>query len=320
MSYQGYFAGTSYGAPPAPAPVCSDKGTPPLTPWVEFDSRRKTDCRTVAGVKNPELVIMKARSRARDMLEFTIDMLKQARAAACRGAGAGWPVIGDAAGVWLKHIGVCADDIRAWTDPSVRKLPNDPLTVAEVIRRLSNIRNLIAGEGLEYRCSAPTGCGPTTWAFVTLTIRIADGACIDSPVSPINLCRSFWIADIKNQMDPDPEKDRKIKQWMQEEFQAQTIIHEAAHLYYCIRGDPPRSTSGGTECVAQFVAATNGAPLDERFTKFCVESKSCKAVPLASAAVHGFAGLDGPVRSVTVGISFNPNNAVVPKNRRTPLR
>ena len=228
---------------------------------------------------------------------------------------------------WLKtRLSVCVDDIRVWTAGTFVNR-----SVAEVIRRLVRVRNLIASNHMRYVCGGlcdptdPTsGCGPTTWAFVCLPIPCPPG----SIPSIIHLCRAFWEPGIQ----PD---NTRVSRADQAEFQAQTIIHEAAHLYYCIDNDSVGRTIGVTECVAQFVAATNGGPIDCNFGRRCMRTTVCGAVPggapdpcppaaataPAGGAAVGFAG--APMFKV-VRTVFQPRNAIRlrgrPAVRRTAAR
>jgi hypothetical protein len=96
-------------------------------------------------------------ARAVAMLDNTIGELIRAREAACRGEPLGWPALGDVTACWLKYrLGVCIDDLSAWTKGTFRKSPAEPTSVAEIIRRLVKPRNLLASNQITYECDL--GC------------------------------------------------------------------------------------------------------------------------------------------------------------------
>jgi len=199
-------------------------------------------------------------ARAVAMLDNTIGELIRAREAACRGEPLGWPALGDVTACWLKYrLGVCIDDLSAWTKGPFRKSPAEPTSVAEIIRRLVKPRNLLASNQIVYECDS--GCPPNWNARVFATD--ASGVCLRTPARVIHLCTPFWR----------PEHAQ---------FREQTIIHEAVHLTHCAPGDEdtqPRASIGSPECLAQFVVATNGKKLDPDFVSRCVFTKRCGPVP-----------------------------------------
>jgi hypothetical protein len=195
-------------------------------------------------------------TRAVEMLDNTIGELVRAREAACRGEPLGWPNLGDVTACWLKYrLGVCIDDLSAWTKGAFRKSLTEPTPVAEVVRRLVVPRNLLASNQITYECE--TTC--VTNAFVV--VRNAAGDCIRTPDRIIHLCPPFWSH-------------------AHAEFREQTIIHEAVHLAHCApHGTTTRATGiGWPECLAQFVVATNGKRLDPGQSRRCGFTKRCGAV------------------------------------------
>jgi hypothetical protein len=98
------------------------------------------------------------------------------------------------------------------------------------------------------------------------------------------------------------------------EFQAQTIIHEASHLTHCTE-DKTGRTIGVAECLAQFVAATNGSPLDPRFTDRCSASNRCAPAVATKPSVSPRFGAVGNRPPQIRGVIFRPQDAVFPKAR-----
>jgi len=197
-------------------------------------------------------------ARAVGMFDNTIGELVRAREAACRGEPLGWPALGDVTACWLKYrLGVCIDDLSAWTKGAFRKSETEPTPVAEIIRRLAVPRNLLATNQITYVCEAACDAGLN--AFVVVTN--AAGDCIRTPDRVIHLCPPFW----SNAHAP---------------FREQTIIHEAVHLTHCApHGTTERATGiGWPECLAQFVVATNGKRLDPGQRRRCGFTKRCGPV------------------------------------------
>jgi hypothetical protein len=297
MSYQGYLAGTTYGEAPATPRVCNARGIPASTSTTAVTPNRMA-CAHVTGVADPGTVITAAVARAVEMLDNTIGELINARNAVCRGEPPAWPLIGDITADWLKNrLGVCIDDVRAWTAGTFVNR-----SVAEVIRRLTRVRNLIASNSIRYTCNDP-GCAPDFWAFVMI-----DPTCATTNPTVIRLCSQFW-ARVEGVTPGDHA-----------EFQAQTIIHEASHLYHCTIDPKPGSRVAGSgigvaECLAQFVAATNGSPIDPNFAAVCATTHWCNAAAAAAhPAIHGFgaAPSSGLIKVATV---FRPRNAIRLKGR-----
>lgn len=197
-------------------------------------------------------------ARAVEMFDNTIGELVRAREAACRGEPLGWPALGDVTACWLKYrLGVCIDDLSAWTAGAFRKSLTEPTPVAEVIRRLVVPRNLLASNEITYICE--TTCDAGTNAFTV--VRNDAGECIRTPDRIIHLCPPFW-------------SDAHA------EFREQTIIHEAVHLTHCApHGNVERATGiGWPECLAQFVVATNGQRLDPGQRRRCGFTARCGAI------------------------------------------
>jgi hypothetical protein len=198
-------------------------------------------------------------ARAVEMMDNTIGELVRAREGACRGEPLGWPAIGDLTACWLKYrLGVCIDDLSAWTKGAFRKSLTEPTSVAEVIRRLVVPRNLLASNQITYVCEATCDAGVN--AFVR--VRNAAGQCIRTPDRIIHLCPPFW----------DPAHAP---------FREQTIIHEAVHLTHCApHGTTERAIGiGWPECLAQFVVATNAKRLDPGQRRRCGFTKRCGDIP-----------------------------------------
>jgi hypothetical protein len=280
--------------------VCDNRQIPSRETIRPFTSNKvfgQCAKRGVFGVTDPAGVISTAVARAVEMLDNTTSELLSARAAVCAGEAPAWPVLGDITADWLRNrLGVCIDDIRVWTAGTLVNR-----SVAEVIRRLMRVRNLIASNVITYVCNGPL-CAQGDWAYVLI-----DPTCQRTEPTVVRLCRNFWVP--ASGVDP---KDHA-------EFQAQTIIHEASHLYHCT-ADARGSTIGVAECLAQFVAATNGSPLDPNFATRCAVTNRC--APAAGAGVSGISGF-GATRAGSVRIvrtSFRPQNAVRLKGRQAARR
>jgi hypothetical protein len=193
--------------------------------------------------------------RAVDMLDNTIDELTAARDSVCAG-GPVPPKLRFITACWLKHrLSVCIDNVSVWTKGTFVSG-----TVAEVIRRLVMPRNLIASNQIRYEC-VPTCKTPSTVAQVNVA---PSGVCIPNPEKIIRLCPPFWT-------------DAHAK------FRELTIIHEAVHLTHCAAAEDEgtRVTIGSPECLAQFVAATNGKPQDPAFRLRCGFTNKCGPIPKA---------------------------------------
>jgi len=287
---------------PPPPRVCNNRSIPTRGPIRPFTPNRLSCASVVFGVADPIGVMRAAVGRALQMLDNTIGELVNARSRVCQGETPAWPLLGDITLCWLRNgLSVNIDDIRVWTAGTFVNR-----SVAEVIRRLVRIRNLIASNGMRYVCGGrcdpanpASGCDVDTWAFVCLPDPCPAG----TVPAIVHLCRNFWVAaagvDAKDHA----------------EFQAQTIIHEASHLYYCITNDFRGRTIGVAECVAQFVAAANDSPLDPNFSGRCVGSARC--VPAGAAGPPGISGVGpvGPSSMRIVRTIFRPQDAIRLKGR-----
>jgi hypothetical protein len=295
-AYQGYLSEGNYGEP-QPAPRVCDNRRLPVREAVQALTARRVACtqQSAFGVTDPFGVLSKAVARAVEMLDNTIGELVNARNAVCAGATPAWPLLGDITLEWLRNrLGVCIDDIRVWTAGTFVNR-----SVAEVIRRLLRVRNLIASDSLRYSCSSPR-CEPAFWAFVI--VRDVAGNCLPgTPQMLIRLCRAFWVPALRADGTPVPPD-------VHAEFQAQTIIHETSHLTHCTE-DLRGHTIGVAECLAQFVAATNGSPIDPNFTARCSTTTRCGS---ALAGYQGIAGFSAaaPGSIQIVGTIFRPQNAI----------
>ena len=293
MAYPGYPAGARYGEPPLTPRACDNKVRIPaldtITPFTTKKLFGTCAKRSPFGISDPGKVIAAAVARAIEMLDNTIGELVNARSAVCAGQTPAWPLLGDVTLEWLRNrLGVCVDDIAVWTAGTLVNR-----SVAEVIRRLTRVRNLIASNAIMYVCHGPQ-CDSDDWAYVLI-----DPTCRRTEPTIIRLCRNFWIATV------DPK--------IHAEFQAQTILHEASHLYHCT-ADARGSSIGVAECLAQFVAATNGSPLDPRFEGRCAVTNRCG--PAAVAGQPRTAALGAATGAIRiVRTSFRPENAVRPKGR-----
>jgi len=193
------------------------------------------------GTTDPVGVLEALSQRAVQMLDNTIAEMSTIQKRVGAGEPPAWPVLNDIMAWSLKtRMLMPVNDPKAWTGSGT---PDNRRTAGLIIRWLSNIRKIIAGGQLWYTCLASSGCAPTTWAWVFCDKY------------RINLCRRFW----------HPKAGVDLKTHF--EFQAQTIIHEASHIYYCTedKGLGP----GAAECISQFVADANGSPIDADFVGRC---------------------------------------------------
>lgn len=295
MSRFGYNA---YGLVPPPPVTCDNRRLP-----VTGDINPLTAARTACGpnafqVADHFLVLTRAIVRAIQMLDQTIGQLVDARHKICTGATPAESGLPPVARDWMiNKLSVCIDDPRVWTAGTFVNR-----SVAEVIRRLVRVRNLIASNSLRYICGG-LFCDSSTWAYVFPTDE--NGDCLPgTPPLTVNLCRSFWVPG-RNPITREP-----VPAAVHFEFQAQTIIHEASHLTHCTE-DHPSVTIGAAECLSQFVAATNGSPLDPGFLRFCAQSSRCRPGNGVPAAVGGF-GAVPPISKKVRRLSFHPENAILP--------
>jgi Lysine-specific metallo-endopeptidase len=293
MSYQTSFEMEPYGEAPSPyVPRACDNRSLPVIGTVAAVTPNRVTCAkqpAVFGVNNPGPVVTSAVARAVEMVDNTIRELVNARQHVCAGEPPAWPLLGDITADWLKNrLGICIDDIHTWTAGTFVNR-----SVAEVIRRLVRVRNLIASNAIRYICS-DAGCSPGDWAFVFI-----DPTCKDTPPTVIRLCRAFWV------------KRADVTANDQAEFQAQTILHEASHLFHCTQ-DKRGASIGVAECLAQFVAATNGSPIDPHFAARCTHAQRCAGPP--PAAGLGFAA---PTTSSLIRLTtkFEPQKAIRLKGR-----
>jgi len=252
-----YLSEISYGEP---APPRNELGVPvkcdEIPKKYDLESRKALTRGNVECATREDAVriLSGVVKRAVNMLDNTIGELKRAREAACRGEPLGWPNLSDVAACWLKHrLGVCIDDLSAWT-----KGPFESRTVAEVIRRLVRPRSLLARNGIAYVCEASC-TSPSLYAWVRATNA---GMCLRNPDRIIHLCPPFWNSE-------------------HAPYREQTIIHEAVHLTHCAANEDEgrRVSIGAPECLAQFVAATNGKKLHPEFLGRCGLTKKCGPIP-----------------------------------------
>jgi Lysine-specific metallo-endopeptidase len=196
------------------------------------------------GTTDPVGVLEAVCQRAVAMLDNTIAELTRIRERVRAGEEPGSPLIGDRLG-WLLQTRMLmrVNESAAWTRTG-------PRTAGQIIRWLTNIRNTIANGSLSYTCLA-SDCDPhpTRWAF-TFPNRLI-----------IGLCRNFW------------RPKQGVDAATQLEFQAQTIIHEVAHIYYDLPIEVGRGP-GVAECISQFIADFNGSPIDPDFVGSCGPSAS----------------------------------------------
>jgi hypothetical protein len=227
------------------------------------------------------------------MLNNTITEVINGRNAVCQGFAPG-TVVRPLTLQWLNRLGVCVNDIRVWTAGTFVNR-----SVAEVIRRLVRVRNLIASNSLRYICGGEF-CGSETWAYVFPYDN--NGDCLPgTPPLEVHLCPRFFNPG------QDPLTHTRVPDAVHHEFQAQTIIHEASHLTHCTV-DKVGYTIGVAECLSMFVAVTNGSPLDPVFLSRCTTSR-CASIPAPAGGVAGL-GAAGPNSKRVARTVFHPERAV----------
>jgi hypothetical protein len=265
MRYAGYFG---YGGFGEPAPlVCNNARIPPLATIRPFTNNKifgTCQSRGVFGITDPGAVIRAAVTRALEMLDHTIGDLVNARTRVCAGEAPASVLDAVTLDFLRNRLSVCVDDIRVWTAGTFVNR-----SVAEVIRRLTRVRNLIASNVITYVCNGPE-CESGDWAYVLI-----DPTCQRTEPTIVRLCRLFWIPATG------------VSAADHAEFQAQVIIHEASHLYHCT-ADATGSTIGVAECMRQFVAANNGSPQDADFATRCPGSTRCAPAPGGVSGLSGY--------------------------------
>lgn len=235
------------------APACDDKDFPQPQTALSGISSVKIQC---PGHADAQKSLSSAVRDAVQMLDNTIAELTNARKAACQGKPLGWPLLNDITACWLQYrLGVCIEDRASWTAGTF-----ESGSVAEVIRRLVRPRDLLAGNEIRYICVAECKSDDTV---ASAPAGDKDGKCISgTPRREIHLCPPFWGLELAS-------------------FRAQVLIHEAAHLTHCDEHrKPPSGVSiGEPYCLAEFVVATNGKPVDPRSTGPCGFTSRCRTVP-----------------------------------------
>jgi V8-like Glu-specific endopeptidase len=240
--------------------ACNDAGLPQPKPGVSGVSAAKVQCPTHT---DAHTILNSAVTNAVHMLDNTIAELTNARRGACQGKPLGWPLLNDITACWLQYkLGVCIEDRALWIAGTF-----ESGSVAEVIRRLVRPRDLLAGNEILYVCKSE--CKREDVVAWSPAVD-KDGKCIaGTPKRTINLCPPFWST-------------------MQASFREQWIIHEAAHLTHCDEhGDPPFGVSiGEPYCLAEFVVATNGKPVNPGITKNCGYTPRCGPIPQDAIRRH----------------------------------
>lgn len=283
--------------PPSVLRTCPTKGIPPMDTVHPFTSNKVFGQCVKRGVfkeSDPAGVISRAVARAVKMLDHTIGELVNARTAICSGAE---PLLSEITLDWLRNrLGVCIGDVRVWTAG-----PFENRSVAEVIRRLMRVRNLIGSNLLRYVCAGPL-CESDWWAYV---FALDDkGECLPgTPSMLVRLCKNFWVPA------KDPITSKPTDAAVHAEFQAQTIIHEVSHLTHCNKIERG-STIAVPECLAQFVAATNGSPLDPLFGRSCATTTRCAGTGSAAPPAVAGLGAAGSDSKRIVKTVFHPEKAM----------
>ncbi len=210
----------------------------------------------VLGTTDPVGALEKIVQRAVEMLTNTIEELKRVQDRIVNHHDPiGWPLLNDDFALSLaKRMRIKVTDPKSWQG-------NGPGKVGLIIRWLTNIRNLLASGDLWYTCIAKDNCDEDTWAFV-FDNSDADNIKNHLNFFRIQFCPRFWKPGICK------KTNRKYTPREHFEFQAQTLIHETSHIYYNTTDDRGLG-AGVAECVSQFVAETNGSPLDDCFMDRC---------------------------------------------------
>jgi hypothetical protein len=235
------------------------------TPAVRMVNPKKVNCSNfdrsfpilrTAGTNDPIAALEKIVQRAVEMLNNTISELTRIQGRVQVGDPIGWPLISDTFGMSLaKRMRLKVNDPAAWKG-------DGPGKVKLVIRWLTRIRDLIASGDLRYTCVATGNCDPDTWAWTFPPTAHNLHVHPKPDFFHIRLCARFWRPAKAEHGKPAVTPEDHF------EFQAQTIIHETSHIYYATE-DKPGLGPGVAECVSQFVAETNGSPLDPLFMDRC---------------------------------------------------
>lgn len=231
--------------------ACNDTGLPQPKPGRSGVSATKIKCPSRGDVQR---ILNSVVSNAVQMLDNTIAELTNARKAACQGKPLGWPLLHDITACWLQFkLGVCIEDRASWTAGTFQSG-----SVAEVIRRLVRPRDLLAGNEILFVCEDNCGELEVAWTEAHRGKKCIPG----TPERTIHLCPLFWGVDVAP-------------------FREQVIIHEASHLAHCgEHRNPPFGVSiGEPYCLAEFVLATNGKPVNPRNKGFCGFTSRCGAIP-----------------------------------------
>jgi hypothetical protein len=256
-------------------------------------------------------VIAAAVARAIAMLEKTIGLLQTARDNICKGAKHG---LDPTTAWWMtSRLGVCVEDVRVWTAGTFVNL-----SVAEVIRRLIRVRNVLANNEILYICNPAPFCGescrPSLWAWTCVKFKNLPngklGDCLKNQATAIRLCPRFWTPRSNHPQELEDHAG----------FQAQTLIHEVTHLTHCtpdVRGH----SIGVPECLAQLVAITNDTAVECLWAKMCVGTPDCGPVvdppdlrkcspPPQPPGLSGFGAARRPTQLVAIRTVFDPERAV----------
>jgi hypothetical protein len=200
------------------------------------------------GTTDPAGALEKIVRRAVTMMDNTIAELNHARVKINAGEPIGWPLLNDTFALSLgKRMRIKVEDRTSWTGEG-------PGKVGLVIRWLGNIRKIMAGGHIWYTCLS-SECSTGDWAWVYNSSN-AENIRLKRNFFRIHLCSRFW----------KPKTGVTVADHF--EFQAQTIIHEASHIYYHT-SDKTGTGAGVAECITQFIAETNNSPIDQDFIKRC---------------------------------------------------
>jgi hypothetical protein len=301
----GYSPWGGYGAPPAACTMDIPPRAPVTAIPFKGDAKHMMCPPGYLGRSDHGAVIAAAVARAIAMLERTIGLLETARANVCSGAPHGL----DQLTTWwmTSRLGVCVDQTHVWTDGTFVNL-----SVAEVIRRLIRVRNVLAKNEILYVCNPAPFCGVTCdkdlWAWVCVATFVDNGDCVNTTSADvIRLCPRFWTP---RSNDPQELKDHA-------EFQAQTLIHEVSHLTHCTR-DVRGHSIGVAECLTQLVAITNDSPVECMFANRCAVTTTCGPVVdppdlkkcSPPPGLSGFGAAPRATKLVAIRTVFHPENAV----------
>lgn len=188
---------------------------------------------------DPVATIRAADARAIEMLDNVIEELDSSRASVLAGEPASWPNLSDRLGAALRdRFGLDPNNEEIWTGTGAG-------TVHVIAKRFRAVRGLLSSGFIKYRCLA-TGRIDTSF-FTGKGCEEGDWAFSFAGESHVFLCKPWW-------------KDSRDEQ-------ANTLVHEALHIYFPHINDKGHLTNA--HCYDQFLSDLNDAPIPLSSQGFC---------------------------------------------------